>query len=111
MEFSRFSGSTHNVQNSCDISEHACAVSASDDRGLGLYDPNGKQLYTVQLKTAAAKKGGGEEVFRDALAGQVLIPELVREARRKELEYFIQKGVWEKRPRAESMAKVGGGST
>ncbi len=49
-----------------------------------------------------------EEVSpRDATTGQPLRPDLVREARRKELEYFAAKGVWVKRSRDEAFANQG----
>ena len=35
-----------------------------------------------------------DEAFRDDLTGQLLNPELVKKARKKELEYFTSKGVW-----------------
>ena len=49
----------------------------------------------------------GEEQFKDAITGQPLIPELVKAARAKELEYFASKGVWHYRPRSEAMKKMG----
>ena len=49
----------------------------------------------------------GKQTFKDALTGQPLNAELVREARREELEYFTSKGVWHLRPRAEAFAKMG----
>ena len=48
-----------------------------------------------------------EGVFRDDLTGQLLVPELVRAARKKELEYFNSKGVWEKCQRAAALAATG----
>ena len=45
--------------------------------------------------------------FRDDLTGQPLKPELVKAARRKELEYFNTKGVWTLRPRAEARERQG----
>lgn len=49
----------------------------------------------------------GEPQFKDAITGQVLRPDLVREARRREMEYFLKKNVWQKRPREESMRVQG----
>ena len=60
--------------------------------------------FAIHDSTEQAEK---EKVFRDDLTGQVLVPALVHAARRKELEYFCSKQVWEKRPRAESLAKMG----
>ena len=54
-----------------------------------------------------AKKHRGPENFRDAVTGQSLDPTLVREARRKELQYFESKGVWHKRPRSEAYKFTG----
>ena len=45
--------------------------------------------------------------FRDATTGQVLKDELVIEARRKELEYFNQKGVWIKVPKGKARQLTG----
>ena len=50
---------------------------------------------------------GDEEVFKDDLTGQMLDTELVREARRKELEYFAAKNVWTLRPIAEARKATG----
>ena len=48
--------------------------------------------------------------FRDDVTGQLLKDELVREARAKELQYFCDKGVWEKRPKHEARQKTGRGA-
>ena len=48
-----------------------------------------------------------EDVFRDDLTGQLLDPKLVREARRKEFEYFESKGVWSKRSIGECRRVTG----
>ena len=45
--------------------------------------------------------------YRDSITGQPLLPELVREARRKELEYFATKKVWELRDRGEAVRRQG----
>ncbi len=50
---------------------------------------------------------GEDEVFKDAITGQPLRPELVRAARRQELEYFVAKGVWRKCPRSEAFSRQG----
>ena len=62
-----------------------------------LIDEEGTEAYGIQ----------GEKVYRDATSGQVLDPILVKEARRKELQYFESKCVWHKRPRAEAYSKTG----
>ena len=45
--------------------------------------------------------------FKDSVTGQPLEQSLVRAARKLELEYFEAKGVWERRPRAEALARTG----
>jgi len=45
--------------------------------------------------------------FVDDLTGQVLGERLVKKARRLEMEYFKQKNVYTKRPRAEAIARTG----
>ena len=49
----------------------------------------------------------GQPQYRDAITGQPMIPELVKAARAKELEYFASKGVWHYRPRSEALEKMG----
>ena len=49
-----------------------------------------------------AMKAAGDGQYRDAITGQPLDPDMVRAARRKELEYFNSKHVWELRDRAEA---------
>ena len=49
----------------------------------------------------------GAETYKDDLTGQLLNPELVRIARKLELEYFDGKLVWEKRPIAEARRVTG----
>ena len=59
-----------------------------------------KEIYSRQHKTSGrqevcvvdAKKHRGPENFRDAVTGQSFDPAQVREARRKELQYFESKG-------------------
>ena len=41
------------------------------------------------------------------MTGQILDRTLVAAARKKELEYFLTKSVWLKRPRQEARAKTG----
>jgi len=59
--------------------------------------------------TSPVELNGAEQQteFRDALTGQLLVPELVREARRRELEYFVAKRVWVKVPREEAKQRQG----
>ena len=47
------------------------------------------------------------ESYKDSVTGQPLRAELVRAARKLEMEYFEAKQVWEKRPRSEALAKTG----
>ncbi len=49
----------------------------------------------------------GVKVYRDAITGQPLVPELVRLARQQEMDYFASKGVWRKRPRSEAFERTG----
>ena len=49
----------------------------------------------------------GDQVFRDGLTGQLLIPELVKLARAKEMEYFDGKDVWELRSIEECRKHTG----
>ena len=48
-----------------------------------------------------------DEVFKDDLTGQLLPPDLVKLARKKELEYFDGKLVWEKKPMSEARRVTG----
>ena len=50
---------------------------------------------------------GNVNVFKDSVTGQPLEPTLVTAARKLEMEYFESKQVWERRPRAEALAKTG----
>ena len=61
-----------------------------NDHVLGMYD--NKRRATV---------------YRDDLTGQPLDADLVQQARKKELEYFNGKGVWQKCARAECLAATG----
>ena len=45
--------------------------------------------------------------FKDDISGQVLRDELVREARRVELDFFNKKGVWMKVPYEEARKRTG----
>jgi hypothetical protein len=48
-----------------------------------------------------------EEEFKDSVTGQMLDADLVREARRKELEYFEAMKVWLRKPREDSFKHMG----
>ncbi len=45
--------------------------------------------------------------YRDDITGQYLKDDLVAAARAVELQYFHEKGVWTKRPKAECMQRTG----
>ena len=71
------------------------------------FDEMCHEVFNVSLETMLAKSDGGKAVYRDALTGQPLRPELVREARKAELAYFLSKNVWTKVAREEAYAKHG----
>ncbi len=48
-----------------------------------------------------------QEEFKDSVTGQPLVAELVREARRKEMEYFESMKVWIKKPRSDAPKYMG----
>ena len=48
-----------------------------------------------------------DEKLIDSVTGQPLIPELVKEARRSEMEYFVKMGVWTRRSRSEAFRRCG----
>ena len=69
-------------------------------------------MYAMDDDVEIAKELRGPEQgysgkYKDAISGQVLQDKLVAEDRAKELKYFIDKGVWQKRPRQEAFAKTG----
>ena len=64
------------------------------------------EIMKTSMKGPAQGYSGA---YRDDLAKQVLHDDLVREVRKKELEYFCSKGVWAKRPKSEARAKTGRG--
>ena len=55
-----------------------------------VYEDLEDEILKVQRQGQRAE----QEQFHDDIAGQPLDPALVREARRRELEYFESKGVW-----------------
>ena len=94
-----------------DYIQHVLLDNFEETFNLSIDD--GSELQMVQKKGASSHEGPhaapakGEKVYRDAITHQVLIPKLVEEARRRELEYFAVKNVWYKRPRAEAMRVTG----
>jgi len=61
---------------------------------------------TEKLLNVQIEKGDQQE-FKDSVTGQVLVADLVREARRKEMEYFELMKVWLRRPRADAKRYMG----
>ena len=61
---------------------------------------------TEKLLNVHVKKEDQQE-FKDSVTGQLLVPDLVREARRKEMEYFEIMQVWLRRPRADAKRHMG----
>ena len=66
---------------------------------LDLLDAEGVAIFQVAAASGCQ--------YRDNLTGQPLDPAMVRAARRKELEYFNSKLVWELRPRPEAKQRQG----
>ena len=64
-----------------------------------------KKHFAEILKVSSGD--GVEEKFYDSVTGQLLQGELVREARKEELKFFIAMNVWTKRRRSEAFAKMG----
>ena len=65
------------------------------------------EVDPVLAMTAKGEKFQSEKVYRDAMTGQVLVPELVKQARAEEMKYFTDKGVWIYRPRSEAFERMG----
>jgi hypothetical protein len=64
----------------------------------------------AQEQETRDREAGCSGKYRDDVTGQLLKDSLVKEARRKELTYFHEKGVWLKRPRGEARARTGKGA-
>ncbi len=62
-------------------------------------ETNVEQIFNVRVQ--------GKARYRDEITGQPLIPELVHQARKKELDYFNSKGVWTKKLKAEAYSRTG----
>ncbi len=76
------------------VKDGECGVYAMDDDG--------------ELEGALkSPEHGYSGKYRDDTSGQLLKDDLVKEARRKELQYFCSKGVWLKRPKDEAGRKTG----
>ena len=84
------------------------------DGFIGILEDRGERPDLVPMLCLTASDGSilrvqvqDSEVFKDDLTGQLSPPDLVRAARKKELEYFDGKEVWEKRPMAEARRVTG----
>ena len=92
---------THGIQ--------ALFESADEDYAWYCDALTGEKLYGDDV--IAAEKvfsmKGTDTVIKDSVTGQPLEQSLVAAARKLELEYFEAKQVWEKRPRAEALARTG----
>jgi len=80
-------------------------------RHRGVLHPGEVGLHSVCDETTeggiSGPARGYSGKYRDDMSGQVLRDDLVKEARRKELEYFAAKGVWRKRPKEEAKKRTG----
>ena len=65
------------------------------------------RIYRAQGNEVELDSAEQDEVFTDAITGQRLNAELVRAARREELEYFAAKNVYKKVPRRKAMELQG----
>ena len=80
---------------------------------MGILEDRGERPDLVPMLCLTASDGSflrvqvDSEVFKDDLTGQLLPPDLVRAARKKELDYFDGKLVWEKRPIGEARRVTG----
>ena len=68
------------------------------------------QAKTERLLNVQVTKGDSEE-FKDSVTSQPVVPELVREARRKELEYFESMKVWIRKSRTDAFKHMADGLT
>ena len=62
-----------------------------------------KGTFADEVEVLGAATGDADS--RDAITGQPLDSNLVRAARKEELEYFASKDVWRRVPRAEALQK------
>ena len=84
------------------------------DGFMGILEDRGEKPDLIPVLHIGASDGSilkvqvqDSEIFKDDLTGQLLPPDLVRAARKLELEYFDGKVVWEKRPIAEARRVTG----
>ena len=73
----------------------------SDDWSEEQFTTKTEKLLNVQIKKE------DQQEFKDSVTGQLLVPDLVREARRKEMEYFEIREVWLRRPMADATRHMG----
>ena len=77
---------------------------------VGMHAPE-EILNILELETSVEEifnvRVHGKTQYRDEITGQPLIPELVHQARKKELDYFNSKNVWMKRFKAEAHSRTG----
>ncbi len=82
-----------------------------DEDGAKYYDQfTGEVLEGAEAAVAEkvfAVQQQVHEAYKDSVTGQPLRAELVKAARKLEMEYFEAKQVWEKRPRSEALARTG----
>ena len=74
-----------------------CSEEADPDQVLGI----------LERAVCSMTRSQERDAYYDATAGQRLRPELVKVARGVEKEYFKDKNVYTKRPRAEAFARMG----
>ncbi len=74
------------------------------DGEVGINSLDGDREVDKAIKD---EKNGYSGRYRDDMTGQTLRDDLVREARRQELEYFHQKGVWRKVPKSTARTRTG----
>ena len=84
------------------------------DGFIGMLEDRGDKPDLIPVYHLTSQSGAilkvqinGEEVFKDDLTGQLLPPDLVKAARKLELDYFNGKLVWEKRPLSEARRVTG----
>ena len=100
-------------RDTCSTKLRERVIHASDGRTLGYpessrrgskeYEPNPSDGLSDSLFSV----GSRHERFIDDITKQPLDPELCRIARRKEIDYFKSKGVWEVRQIKEDWSKTG----
>ncbi len=74
--------------------------------GQGLYADMGAVLEVLR-EAKEVWKESDDELYYDAISGEVMIKELIVEARQVEMDTFKKYGVYEKRPIQECWDKTG----